>query len=120
MSKFVIDIDGVIATEVKDTVSIDNLGLVSINYSLATPIEENISFFNSLYEDGHTVVYFTARGSDTGVDWRLCTEVQLKTWGVKYHELRLGKPSADYYVDDKLASIESLKYIYRKEYNYGE
>ena len=29
------------------------------------------------------------------------TELQLKLWGCKYHELILGKPSGDYYVDDK-------------------
>ena len=26
---------------------------------------------------------------------------QLKTWGVKFHSLHLGKPSGDAYIDDK-------------------
>ena len=29
------------------------------------------------------------------------TEQQLKDWGCKYHTLILGKPNADYYIDDK-------------------
>ena len=29
------------------------------------------------------------------------TDNQLKGWGCKYQELRLGKPNADYYVDDR-------------------
>ena len=51
--------------------------------------------------DGHVIVYWTARGSVTGIDWRDITESQLKDWGVKYHELRFGKPSFDLLIDDK-------------------
>ena len=29
------------------------------------------------------------------------TRTQLDSWGCKYHRLFLGKPSADYYIDDK-------------------
>jgi len=29
------------------------------------------------------------------------TKNQLETWGCKYHELILGKPHADYFIDDK-------------------
>ena len=29
------------------------------------------------------------------------TKKQLDSWGVKYHEIFLGKPSGDYYIDDK-------------------
>ena len=29
------------------------------------------------------------------------TEAQLGEWGVKYHQLILGKPSGDLYIDDK-------------------
>jgi hypothetical protein len=43
----------------------------------------------------------TARGSGTGIDWRKKTEEQLEAWGVKYHQLWFGKPSADIYIDDK-------------------
>ena len=29
------------------------------------------------------------------------TKQQLDDWGVKYHELIMGKPHADYFIDDK-------------------
>jgi hypothetical protein len=29
------------------------------------------------------------------------TKMQLNIWGCKYHELILGKPSGDVYIDDK-------------------
>jgi hypothetical protein len=29
------------------------------------------------------------------------TELQLRLWACKYHELFLGKPSGDFYIDDK-------------------
>ena len=29
------------------------------------------------------------------------TEQQLKDWGCKYHDLILGKPHADFFIDDK-------------------
>ena len=34
-------------------------------------------------------------------DFYSLTEKQLKDWGVKHHQLILGKPSGDLYVDDK-------------------
>jgi|TARA_R100000084_G_C4545218_1_gene97473 dTDP-glucose 4,6-dehydratase len=71
------------------------------NYSLAVPIEENIEKINALYEAGHTIVYWTARGSGSGIDWRETTEDQFKLWGVKHHELKLGKPVYDLFIDDK-------------------
>jgi hypothetical protein len=27
---------------------------------------------------------------------------------VKYHELKFGKPAADYYIDDRMLSVEEL------------
>ena len=29
------------------------------------------------------------------------TEQQLRKWNIKYHNLILGKPAADFYIDDK-------------------
>ena len=56
---------------------------------------------NTLFEAGHEIVFFTARGATSGRDWRELTENQLLGWGVKYHHLILGKPHSDYYIDDK-------------------
>ena len=46
-------------------------------YEKAVPIVENISRINALYEEGNTVVYWTARGATTGIDWADITQKQL-------------------------------------------
>ena len=71
------------------------------DYSLATPIQENIKKINELYQQGHTIVYWTARGTGSGKDWRTVTEAQFEKWGVKYHDLQFGKPIYDIFIDDK-------------------
>lgn len=73
----------------------------SRDYSMASPILENIQTINKLFEEGNTIVYWTARGSGTGIDWREVTEKQFQIWGVRYHELRFGKPTYDLFIDDK-------------------
>ncbi len=95
---FVVDIDGVIAA-----LTLNN------DYTLATPLQHTIKIVNSLYERGHRIILFTARGYATGIDWSEITAGQMKEWGVKYHELRFGKPAADYYIDDRLISIGELE-----------
>jgi hypothetical protein len=70
-------------------------------YAKGIPIMKNISKINELYKDGHTIVYWTARGTTTGIDWREVTEKQFSEWGVRYHELKFGKPNYDLFIDDK-------------------
>lgn len=70
-------------------------------YEQALPIENRITVVNSLFDEGHTIIVFTARGSTTGKDWKHFTEHQLTSWGVRYTHLYLGKPFAHIYVDDK-------------------
>lgn len=76
------------------------------DYSKAHPIKENIEKANSLYRDGNTIVYWTARGTGSGLDWREITEKQFKEWGVKYHELKFGKPVYDVFICDKATNTE--------------
>ena len=71
------------------------------DYSFARPIKENIQAINSLYDDGATIVYWTARGTVTGIDWRGVTEKQFEEWGVKCHDLKFQKPAYDLFIDDK-------------------
>ena len=78
------------------------------DYSKSTPIDEHIQKINRLYDEGHHIVYWTARGSGSGIDWKDLTEKQLSAWGVKHHELRLGKPSYDLLICDKTDRIENL------------
>lgn len=77
-------------------------------YDKSVPIIENISKINSLYEEGNRIVYWTARGSRSGIDWYELTKTQLDSWGAKYHELRCDKPYYDLFVEDKSMRIEEL------------
>jgi len=70
-------------------------------YPLALPVLENIKKINDLYDAGHIVVYWTARGTVSGIDWRELTEKQFKEWGVKCHELKLQKPAYDIFICDR-------------------
>ena len=75
-----------------------------LDYQNAEPFEGRIEHVNALYDNGHTIIIETARGSGEtkGTDWDTITETQLSRWGLKYHQLRTGiKISADVYIDDK-------------------
>jgi hypothetical protein len=72
-----------------------------LDYNTARPISSAIKRINDLYDSGHTITFWTARGTLSGIDWRELTESQLKSWGVKYHELKFGKPVYDIFIDDK-------------------
>lgn len=79
------------------------------DYTKAVPNKERIAILNGLYEDGHTIVIDSARGSATGKRWFKTTVEQLDSWGVKYHRLRVGaKVAADIYVDDKAENDEDF------------
>ena len=84
------------------------------NYKEAKPFTDRIKLVNKLYETGSTIIYFTARGSTSGIDWRAITEEQLSQWGVKYHELHLGKPHYDVYIGDK-ALNDKTYFIEKKD-----
>jgi dTDP-glucose 4,6-dehydratase len=78
------------------------------DYSLAVPIRENIEKANKLYDQGHEITYWTARGSKTGEQWFHTTIHQLQSWGCKFHELRMGKPHYDMFICDKTKRIEEI------------
>lgn len=96
--KYVFDIDGTICYKNDDQ-----------DYEQSMPYEHRIEFINRLYDDGNEIVFFTARGMGRHnnnaalaiQEFYSLTENQLNSWGVKYHQLILGKPSGDLYVDDK-------------------
>lgn len=96
--KYIIDIDGTIC---------ENQSGLDYNYSV--PKLDRIEKINNLYDEGHKIVYFTARGMGRYNDNFILaktkfydiTKLQLKMWGCKYHNLILGKPSGDLYIDDK-------------------
>ena len=78
-------------------------------YEKATPIQEKIDYMNSLYDHGNQITYWTARGGASGVDYTELTRSQLQTWGCKFHELRMGKPSYDLLIDDKTQHPDHLE-----------
>lgn len=78
-------------------------------YSNAKPIKVNIDKINKLYDEGHIIVYWTARGGTTGIDWSELTGQQLVGWGCKFHNVIMGqKPTFDLLIDDKSIRIEEL------------
>ena len=42
------------------------------------------------------------RKGQQALDWSKTTKHQLDSWGVKYHDLKLGKPHYDLFIDDKV------------------
>jgi histidinol phosphatase-like enzyme len=78
------------------------------NYFNAKPLKGNIEKINKLYDDGHTIVYWTARGSRTKINWYDLTKNQLNEWGAKHHELYVDKPYYDLFIDDKTLRIEEI------------
>ena len=79
------------------------------DYKDSTPIKENIEKANKLYDEGHHIVYWTARGSVSGEDWTELTKSQFEKYGVKYHELRFKKPAYDVMICDRcFNSFEAL------------
>jgi len=71
------------------------------DYAKSTPIKENIEKINKLCEDGNIVIYWTARGTGSGIDWSDLTKEQLDNWGAKYNVLKIGKPIYDLFICDK-------------------
>lgn len=94
---YVFDLDGTLC---------DNVGA---NYELAQPILDRIEIVNKLFDSGHIITIYTARGMNSCKNnpikayekYFSLTQQQLNDWNVKYHNLFLGKPCGDVYVDDK-------------------
>tara|TARA_Y100001970_G_scaffold63215_1_gene80947 strand:+ start:2536 stop:2874 length:339 start_codon:yes stop_codon:yes gene_type:complete len=99
--RYCVDIDGTICSPITGR-----------NYEEAQPWKSRIDVINKLYDEGNYIIYFTARGmgrfaGDPDAANKAAsilfdlTRDQLELWGAKYHELILGKPHADYFIDDK-------------------
>tara|TARA_R100000808_G_C2140103_1_gene147942 strand:- start:453 stop:743 length:291 start_codon:yes stop_codon:yes gene_type:complete len=78
-------------------------------YKQSVPIYSNIAKINKLYDEGNTIVYWTARGAVSGIDWTDLTRKQLKRWGARHHDLRMNsKPHYDLLICDKTKRIEEV------------
>jgi hypothetical protein len=94
--KYIVDID--------NTICVTN----GSKYFESQPILDRIKKINDLYKDGHIIVYWTARGGNSGIDWSELTDNQLKQWGCLYHELKMFKPSYDIWIDDRAINSENF------------
>ena len=100
-----VDVDGTICQNRDDLRDKD----ISIAYSDVKPYHDRIAHINSLYDEGHEIVYWTARGCQSGDDYTELTKQQFLEWGVKYHDLQVGnKPHFDMYICDKSYNSESF------------
>lgn len=78
-----------------------------LEYSRAQPKPENIHRVKELIADGHTVYFYTARGSSLGSvaaaeeQWGALTQTQLESWGFESPQVIFGKPEFDLILDDK-------------------
>ncbi|MDC3288569.1 phosphoheptose isomerase [Candidatus Pelagibacter sp.] len=79
------------------------------DYKNAKPIKKNIKFVNYLYKKDYYIKIFTARfmgRSKENINLAKkkglkLTQNQIKKWGLNCHELIMGKPTYDLFVDDK-------------------
>ena len=94
--KIFVDIDGTICHSTE-------------GYANAIPRYDMIEKINKLFDEGHIITYWTARGGNTGIDYSELTAKQVQEWGCKFHKLDCKtKPSWDLLIDDKTKRIEEI------------
>jgi histidinol phosphatase-like enzyme len=112
----------VIAVDLDDTLcfrpkEVEHLG--ADKYKHCKPILGNIEYVNALYDNGHTIVIYTARGmftynfdvSKIYSNLYTPTLAHLDEWGVKFHQLIMGKYPYDYLLDDKAIELANINYF---------
>ena len=90
--------------DIDNTIAITN----DSDYNNSKPIKDRIDAVNTLYNNGHKIVYWTARGANSGKDWSSFTYDQLDSWGCLRHELLMNKPSYDILIDDKAIDPKNI------------
>lgn len=89
--KYIIDIDDTICKEEGPVIN-------------RKPYLDRIKKINELYDDGHIIIFYTARGNKSGrgeAYYGPITRAQLEAWGVKYHELYFKPFDGDIFIDDR-------------------
>jgi len=97
----IVDIDGTICTQVGDP----GKPISPEEFMEAEPFPKRIEYLNSLYDEGHYIQYWTARGCMSGIDKLKETREQLDSWGVKYNDVAVFKPFYDVWIDDKSVPV---------------
>lgn len=106
------DLDDTLCTRPSDK---EILGIDKYHY--CEPIKEMIDLSNSLYDKGHTIYIYTARGmhtlnGDVGEIYAKLYDItlnSLKQWGVKHNGLYMGKMHYDLLIDDKAMGLDEAK-----------
>ena len=81
------------------------------DYLKSIPRAKNIAVFNKLYDQGHQIHYWTARGANSGKNWDEFTVMQLKQWNVKFTTINMGKLHYDIWIDDKAINANDVSPI---------
>tara|TARA_B100001094_G_C18181514_1_gene801167 strand:+ start:1269 stop:1580 length:312 start_codon:yes stop_codon:yes gene_type:complete len=98
------DIDGTICTLRENS-----------DYENAKPFPDVLQKIRELFNEGHTIKFFTARGCVSGKDWSKFTAAQLSGWNVPYHELIMNKkPHYDILIDDKAMSAMAWRKLLKQ------
>ncbi len=98
---YIVDID--------DTICVSPLGKDGKrDYTQAVPLYERIAKINALFDDGHEIHYWTARGMATNRNFTKLTKQQLIQWDCKFHSVKMRKPKYDKWIDDKAMNVEDL------------
>ena len=90
------------------------------DYQNSKPILERIEYINNLKKLGNEITIWTARGANSGIDYKILTEQQLTLWCIEYDHLLMGKPNYDVYIDDKSFNVDSYWPIPLKDINSNE
>ena len=98
--QIIIDLDGTICREMRQ-----------FSRPLAEPLPGAVETVvmlcgavNELYDRGNTIIIYSARTwaeYEVTVDW-------LRRHGVKYHQLMMGKPVGDVWIDDRSINPQAL------------
>lgn len=97
--QIVIDMDGTICSEEK-----------TYSRSLAKVHQDAVESINNLYDEGHIILIYSARS------WQEyeMTEHWLKTHNIRYHQLIMGKPIGDLWIDDRAIEFKNWKTALKK------
>lgn len=96
-------------------------------YSKSIPKKNVIKLINKLKRNGHEIKIFTSRYMGRNKDnsnlvkkkYYNLVKKYLKKWGLEYDKLILGKPSYDYFIDDKTINPRNnnLNRLFKKYIN---
>ena len=103
IKNYLIDIDGTICSQ--RVFSKERAPDDEVSFREAVPFPKRIEYMNSLYDDGHYIIYWSARGYDSGIDFLKESRKQLDSWNVKYNECVVFKPNYDIWIDDKAIGV---------------